>query len=258
MIICVLDTETIGKQSQDLLNLGYKIVDINLQNGETTTILQRDYVVGKLFNNHIYMINDDFVGAEKYEKYAQAIKNKTCIKRSLKQMLTTFKRDFIKNKVVFAYAYNCKFDLDKINKSFDLIGVESPINEFNCFDIWGYSTQHFKNDSDFKKWAIENDQLTATGAYISTTVETVIRYLTQNLDFVEDHTALSDTQHETKILQYIVKKGYDITRPVDHCLIPSDKVFTKTITYSKYGLQITEEIEYKKTYERNGKITYKM
>lgn len=255
MIICVLDTETIGKVNQDLLNLGYKIVDIDMQDGQVKTLCQRDYIVGKLFNNTVYMLNDDFVGYEKYAKYVNAIKEKTCIKRSLKQMLTTFKSDLQKYNVVFSYAYNNAFDLDKIKKACDNVGIECPINEKNCFDIWAYALDFICRTDDYKNWALDNNQLTASEVYISTTVESVTRYLNGNIDFVEDHTALSDTQHETKILQEVVKRGCDITRPLKASkFIASDKVFTKKIKMPDGQIV---DLKYKKTYERNGVITYK-
>ena len=77
MNICIFDTETVGKVSQDLLNVGYKIIDLNIQQGTYKVLQERDYLVGKLFNNTIYMLNDDFVGAVKYAKYTLALQKAT-------------------------------------------------------------------------------------------------------------------------------------------------------------------------------------
>ena len=69
MKVIVFDTETIGKVSQDLINVGYKIIDINIQQGDGKVLCERDYLVRNLFDNEVYCINDDFVGIEKYTFY---------------------------------------------------------------------------------------------------------------------------------------------------------------------------------------------
>ena len=79
----VFDTETVGVITQDLLNVGYKIIDINPATGEYTTLVKRDYIVADLINNVPLMINDMFVGAEKYGKFVALLENKQAIKHSI-------------------------------------------------------------------------------------------------------------------------------------------------------------------------------
>ena len=255
MNICIFDTETVGKVSQDLLNVGYKIIDLNIQQGTYKVLQERDYLVGKLFNNTIYMLNDDFVGAEKYAKYTLALQNKTIIKRGISQIMETMRNDLKKHNVLFTYAYNNAFDMDKFEKTCGEIGCENPIKNENCFDIWAYACKYIVDTNEYKEWAKENEIFTATGTYISTSVESVIKYLNNNLEFTEDHTALSDVQWETKILIECVKRGCDITRPIPlKRYFPSEKVNKKVIKLPD-GSEIN--VEYKKTYERNGVISYK-
>ena len=97
--------------------------------------------------------------------------------------------------------------------------------------------------------------ITESQKYISTSVESVCKYLYNNLDFIEDHTALSDVQHETNILLECVKRGADITRGLKTShFIKSDKELTETLVIN--GEQQT--ITYKNKYSRNGKTYYKM
>lgn len=255
MNICIFDTETVGKVSQDLLNVGYKIIDLNVQEGTYKVLQERDYLVAKLFNNTIYMMNDDFVGADKYAKYVFALKNKTIIKRSIGQIMETMRNDFKKYNVLFSYAYNNKFDMDKFEKTCNQLGCENPINEKTCFDIWAYACEYICKTAPYIEWAKENQVFTETGLYISTSVESVIRYLIHDLNFEEDHTALSDVQWETLILVECVKRGCDITRPMKKDnRIPSEQVFKKKIKLPD-GNEIN--VEYQKMYERNGVISYK-
>ena len=51
MNVIIFDTETIGKVSQDLLNVGYKIIDIDIQQALYLMLNERDYLVNDLINN---------------------------------------------------------------------------------------------------------------------------------------------------------------------------------------------------------------
>lgn len=253
MNIIVFDTETIGKVNQDLLNVGYKIIDLNIQTAEVKVLCERDYLVRSLIDNEVYCINDDFVGMNKYLMYKGLLADGRIIKRNLKQIYITLMNDIKKHKVIFGYAYNCKFDLDKF-KRHQPDGVVNPFDTIPVFDIWDYAVELICQTEDYKEWALANDQITESKRYISTSVEAVARYLYNNLDFIEDHTALSDVQHETEILVECVKRGADITRPMkSNHFIASGKELTEIIVVDGDETQIT----YKNKYSRNGKTYYK-
>lgn len=248
MKIIIFDTETIGKVNQDLINVGWKVIDLNVQQATYKTIVERDYIITSLINNKVYCLNDDFVGQEKYDKFIKALESGKAIKRNLKQVFKTLKNDIKKHNVLFAYAYNCKFDIDKFERN----DFEMPIP---VFDIWGYAYDKIIATENYKKWCIDNEMFTASGRYIKGSVEGVVAYLTDNKEFIEDHTALSDVQWETAILVECVKRGSDITREsVTPRNIKSDKVFSKLVILPNKQYI---EIDYKSMYEKDGVITYK-
>ena len=253
MKIIVFDTETIGKVNQDLLNIGYKIIDLNIQAADGKVLCERDYLVRSLIDNEVYCINDDFVGAAKYYVYKGLLADGKIIKRNLKQIYITLMNDIKKHNVLFGYAYNCNFDLDKFKRHCP-DGVVNPFETIQVFDIWDYAVELICQTEDYKEWALTNDQITESQRYISTSVEAVARYLYNDLDFIEDHTALSDVQHETEILIECVKRGADITRPLKSShFIKSNKVLTETIVIDGTEAQIS----YTNKYSRNGKTYYK-
>lgn len=244
----IFDSETIGKVSQDIINFGYKIIDLNVQHAEYTTLCEKDYIVSDLINNKIYCLNDDFVGVEKYGKFISSIESKLAIKHSIPMILKAIASDIKKYGVLFAYAYNCDFDIDKLLK----VGFEFPIP---AFDIWAYAYEYIIKTQEYKNFCIENDLLTATQRFISGNVESITKYLTNDLSFVESHTALSDCQNECNILVECVKRGCDITRPLPKAKnVESDKVLTKTIKLPDGHII---NVEYKSVFERGGVITYK-
>lgn len=252
MNILVFDTETAGMTTQTLLNVGYKIIDLNIQKGNYNTLIERDYLIGEVYNNELFMLNDAFVGAEKYEKYRQLLAQKKTIKRTPKQIFTTMVNDIEKYKVLFGYAFNCDFDIDKFAKTASKFEIENPLERIPVFDIWAYAINYICKTEDYIKWAKDNEMFTKSQQYISTSVETVTRYLLNDITFEEQHTALDDVQHETDILIECVRKGCDITRgmKLNGRFIPSEKKLTKTIVYNGE----TFEFEYTKEFERNGII----
>ena len=253
MKIIVFDTETIGKVNQDLLNVGYKIIDLNIQAADGKVLCERDYLVRSLIDNEVYCINDDYVGAAKYYVYKGLLADGKVIKRNLKQIYITLMNDIKKHNVLFGYAYNCNFDLDKFKRHCP-DGVVNPFDTIPVFDIWDYAVELICQTEDYKEWALANDQITESQRYISTSVEAVARYLYNDLDFIEDHTALSDVQHETEILIECVKRGADITRPLKSShFIKSNKMLTETIVID--GTEAN--IKYINKYSRNGKTYYK-
>ena len=253
MKIIVFDTETIGKVNQDLLNVGYKIIDLNIQAADGKVLCERDYLVRSLIDNEVYCINDDYVGAAKYYVYKGLLADGKIIKRNLKQIYITLMNDIKKHNVLFGYAYNCNFDLDKFKRHCP-DGVVNPFDTIPVFDIWDYAVELICQTEDYKEWALANDQITESQRYISTSVEAVARYLYNDLNFIEDHTALSDVQHETEILIECVKRGADITRPLKSShFIKSNKVLTETIVID--GTEAN--IKYINKYSRNGKTYYK-
>ena len=253
MKVIVFDTETIGKVSQDLINVGYKIIDINIQQGDGKVLCERDYLVRNLFDNEVYCINDDFVGIEKYTFYKRLLKNNRIIKRNLKQIYTTLLNDIKRHNVLFGYAYNCNFDLDKFRTNCP-DGIINPFETIPVFDIWDYAIHYICNTTDYKEWSLANGNITESQRYISTSVEGVCRYLYNNMYFVESHTALDDVQHETYILLECVKRGADITRPLKtNHFIKSGKELTETLVID--GNE--QVINYKSKYVRNGKTYYK-
>lgn len=101
-----------------------------------------------------------------------------------------------------------------------LTGVEQPKNEnyldpvftlrnedFDIVDLWYLACQKLINNERYKDFCLKNGFLTNSGIYFKTSAETTFSYLTQNEDFIEEHTALSDAIIETHILTKLLKRG---------------------------------------------------
>ena len=272
MNIIVFDTETLGMKSQDLLNVGYRILDINPMTRVVNVLCERDMIDLNLFSavNKLYahkgcleedmewVLGLNFLPKEKYEKYVNLIALKKIERHNIKRIYEILAQDMAKYKVVFGYAYNSNFDQDKFAKTATKYGLINPLANLPIFDIWAYATNHICRTKEYIEWAKANQVFTESGSYISTSVESVVKYLTNNLDFVEEHTALSDTQWETAILVECMARGCDITKWEQRGeKIESGKIFSKTIVlpngerhefeYTKLLNRTLNEYYYEKT-----------
>lgn len=81
-------------------------------------------------------------------------------------------------------------------------GLSIPI-----IDIWGVACSSLINTQKYKKMCLENGMLTDSGEFFKTSAEATFRYITQNMNFDEAHTALNDAEIETEILRRAFKRG---------------------------------------------------
>lgn len=95
------------------------------------------------------------------------------------------------------YAYNSAFDYGKINKTLEFVGSDLRVDEI--IDIWALAYNTIITQKGYSKMVHENGWFTENGNP-KMSAETVYRYIAKNNEFVESHTALSDSIIETAIL----------------------------------------------------------
>ena len=78
---------------------------------------------------------------------------------------------------------------------------------FPIADLWGIACKRLINIDKYRNYCLENMLLTASIMYFKTSAETSFQYLMKQHDFIEEHTALSDSEIEAKILTKALKKG---------------------------------------------------
>lgn len=78
---------------------------------------------------------------------------------------------------------------------------------FDIIDLWSVACEKLINTDRYKKFCIDNEYWTASTIYFKTSAEIVYRYLMQDNEFIEAHTALDDALIESEILARALKKG---------------------------------------------------
>lgn len=102
-------------------------------------------------------------------------------------------------------AYNAAFDVKVLNDYANVLCGISFFDEAEIWDLWNMSLNTICDSSNYVRWCIENGFISEKGN-ISCSAEAVYSYLTQNSEFEEDHTALSDCEIEAKILQAVFNR----------------------------------------------------
>lgn len=87
-------------------------------------------------------------------------------------------------------------------KSFHFRGKEYPL-----FDIWGMACDRLLNRVAYKNLCLDLGMITNSGDFFKTSAESSYRYLREEYDFDEAHTALADAEIETYILSKILHYG---------------------------------------------------
>lgn len=204
MNIVVFDTETVSLEKPFCYNIGYTIKDMETR----AELVKRDYVVEQVWHNPMLFITAYY--ADKRENYVSAMRSRKTFMDKYGYICRTMIRDFITYKVEGAYAYNSPFDDKVFNFNSDWYKCANPFDNLPIFDIRGY-VHNFLLDNDFFDFCDKHGYYTKTGSY-STTAETVYRYITDNVDFIEDHTALSDSEIEAEILFRCLERGAELNK----------------------------------------------
>lgn len=84
---------------------------------------------------------------------------------------------------------------------FEFRGKKYPL-----FDIWGLSCENLVNNDEYRQFCKDNKLTTASGKYYKTSAEAVYRFVKNDNEFEESHTAIEDADIECEILAEIFKK----------------------------------------------------
>lgn len=194
----VIDTETANSIEQPLpYDIGYAVCD---RFGHI--VLERSFVVAEIFLDHKEMMKSAYF-AEKIPHYWEDIKNGTREIKSIFNIRKQMREDMKKYRIKKVGAYNMAFDKRALNTvirycSKSLIRWFFPFGtEFFC--IWSMACQVLLNSTSYIKFALQNG-LESEAGNIQTSAEVCYKFLTNSVDFTEEHTGLEDVRIEIDIM----------------------------------------------------------
>ena len=194
MKILVLDTETLGLFDQRIYDLGYVIYDSETEK----VVCERNYIIKQIFDNRDLMQTAYY--NNKRPIYEQRLADGYCKKVYWGVALRILEKDLKRYEPDGIWAYNSRFDqnafketCEKLNSKInpvadgitDIMKVIDGITETENYQEFcrknGFLTKHKKPQPQRK-------------------AETLYRYLNNQTDYIEEHTALADSRIELEIL----------------------------------------------------------
>lgn len=195
----IIDTETLGGAAQVYCPT-YHCAGIAFTKREE--ISRIDIVV---INN--LMLDNAFYGKFKKEYYRDLLRNpSTVICFSEAEAKETFANWLNENNVTCACAHNSGFDF---NKTF----VAECVEGMEFIDTWQAFFETIGKYRKYNKFCCENGFVTKSGN-IQMTAEVCYRFLSGDVEFVEEHTALADCEIEMEILRAVWNTHRKFTRNV--------------------------------------------
>jgi hypothetical protein len=223
----VLDTEGLGLNDykkkeygkQKCYDVGYVIIDKKGNIIKHFNALTREVFGDMELMSTAYFFN-------KMPIYEQMLSDKEVTERLFVNIIRELKRDLKKFKIKGIFAYNCNYDIVALAETAQYTIDNCPKLTFTktknnkwkpehekllqklldtkveFYDIWTMACMTLCQQKTF----LANAKLTPKGNII-TNAETVYNYITDQENFIEDHTAYSDACIEAEILARIFANG---------------------------------------------------
>ena len=209
----VIDTETCNTIEQPLpYDIGYAICD---RMGNIA--LERSFVVAEMFLDHKDLMKSAYF-AEKIPNYWEDIKSG---KREIKSVFNIRKQilaDMKAYKVKKVGAYNMGFDKRALNNlirycSKSFLRWFFPFGT-QYFCIWNMACSTLLNTTSFVKFALKNGRISDKNNLL-TSAEVCYQFITDNVDFTEEHTGLEDVRIEVEILARCYKTHKKLNKEIN-------------------------------------------
>lgn len=196
-IYCTLDTETVGGASNPtgMYNLGCVIHDKDGNIFATTSMLVME---------HYDKIRNDDYAKKNFPIYEERLCRGEMTAIASEAQAVEVVRSLCKMyNVKYVMAYNSSFDFTKTI-------CRELLVDFEFIDIYLMALQTITHLKKYAKFCRENELYSRSGKTCSTSAESVYAFITDNADYTEEHTALSDAMIEMEIFKrcYAMHKKY--------------------------------------------------
>lgn len=200
MNVCIFDTETTSIEKPFAYNIGWCIYNTDSHK----VVYKADYVAEQIWHNLELFTTAYF--ADKRDWYIGQMKSRKITMDKLGHITQLMCRVFKQFDVQAAFAYNSDFDERVFNFCCDWFKIKNPFDNIPIYDVRGYVHKVIAFTPEYQKFCDDNELYTDSGNY-STTAENVYRFIKQDINFVEQHTALADSEIELEILLYCIGLG---------------------------------------------------
>ena len=214
----VLDTETcpldkdfegVDPNNMWVYDVGYAIVD---KRGKVYR--ERSFINADIFLNEKLLMNSSYY-ANKIPQYWEDIKSGKRVLTSFYNIRKTLLEDIAEFEVEEIYAYNMRFDYLSLNNTERWL-TKSQYRYFLTKDLVICDIMKMARDviakmPTYKRFCQEHGYMTKNNQ-VQLKAETVYKFITKDLDFIESHTGLEDVMIEKEILAYCYRQHKKMRR----------------------------------------------
>lgn len=208
---CPMDKDFEGVSPYNMLvyDIGWVVTDKRARVYEA-----RSFVCDEVFNHETELMKSAYY-AKKIPMYRERIARGEAIVASMYEIRKTLLADVAKYGVTEIYAHNMRFDYGSLNNSQRWL-TKSKYRYFFPYgveicDTLKMARQVIANMPSYRRFCERNGYMTANNQ-VRLTAEVLNRFLTQNLEFVESHTALEDVMIEKDIMAYCFRQHKKMER----------------------------------------------
>ena len=200
--ILLVDTEFINLNKPFVYDLSYLIA--KKVGDKYATLKSVGNVVKQVYQNK--MMFETAYYAEKRKLYTSALRGKTYRQNYMGNILRQLQKDITDYKVDIVLGYNVNADMRSIGFTSDYLKLNNPLNNTKVIDLMPIVVNTICDTDNYKNFAKENKLITEKG-YYKMSVESVMKYINNNIYFVEKHLGKSDNENEIDLLNYAIGKG---------------------------------------------------
>lgn len=176
--------------------------------------LERAFLIREVLCNPSIMLgayyNEDWssmMGGKIFTDYFPMVESGERKIYGWREVVQILRDDMLRYGVDVFSAYNLRFDMGAIANTNRYVGSGEKVLPYrpDLLCLWEFACTTLCNTPMYHRIANEAGWVSDAGN-VRTNAEKVYAYLTQQFDFIEDHTALSDAQIETEILQKLLAR----------------------------------------------------
>jgi hypothetical protein len=184
-------------------DVGYAIVD---KRGKVYR--ERSFINADIFLNEKLLMNSSYY-ANKIPQYWEDIKSGKRVLTSFYNIRKTLLEDIAEFEVEEIYAYNMRFDYLSLNNTERWL-TKSQYRYFLTKDLVICDIMKMARDviapmPTYKRFCEEHGYMTKNNR-VQLKAETLYKFITKDLDFIESHTGLEDVMIEKEILAYCYRQ----------------------------------------------------
>lgn len=208
---CPIDTTLTEVRPENMwsYDIGWAVVD-----DDGSDIVVRSFVNADIFLGEKEAMKSAFF-ADKIPQYWEDIKAGRRILTSFYNIRKAFLEDVKKYNVKQVFAHNMRFDYGTLNQTQRWL-TKSKYRFFFPFDVEICDTlkmakQIFSQMEEYKTFCSDNGYMTKNNK-MRYTAEILFRFISNQNDFVESHTALEDVMIEKEILAYCLRMNPNVKK----------------------------------------------